>query len=135
MIGSTPLHVVAGVLIDADGRVLLAQRPLGKHLAGCWEFPGGKLESDETPVQALSRELHEEIGIDVASTKFVHRLRWTYPEQSLLLEALRVTAWRGEPHPREGQKLRWLALADVDAQSLAPADRPILDVLRESASD
>jgi 8-oxo-dGTP diphosphatase len=124
------LHVVAGVMFDGDGRLLLAQRPPGKHLAGMWEFPGGKLEPDETPLVALRRELHEELGIDVAHAVSMLRVPWRYDGKTLLLEALRVEAWQGEVQSREGQALRWMVPTAIDAAMLAPADRPILAALR-----
>ena len=129
---NVPLHVMAGVLRDAQGRVLLAQRPPGKHLAGQWEFPGGKREPGETPFAALHRELHEELGIRVDADDGVALIRipWQYGERALLLDAWRVTRWQGEPASQEGQALRWLHPADVDPALLAPADRPILQALR-----
>ncbi len=126
------MHVVAAVMIDAAGRVLLAQRPPGKHLAGLWEFPGGKLEPGESPAQAMARELHEELGIelDPAVPSPLIRVPWRYGERDLLLDAWSVRQWRGEPASLEGQALRWLAPADIDPQGLTPADRPILQALR-----
>ncbi len=125
-----PLHVVAGVMFDGDGRLLLAQRPPGKHLAGMWEFPGGKLEPGESSLAALRRELHEELGIDVAHAAPMLRVPWRYDGRALLLEALRVEAWQGEVQSREGQALRWIAPMAIDTATLAPADRPILAALR-----
>ena len=108
------MHVVAAALIDADGRLLLAQRPPGKHLAGAWEFPGGKLEAGETPLAALARELDEELGVAVEQTTPLIRIPWRYNHHELLLDAWRVTRWRGEPQSLEGQALRWQLPADVD---------------------
>ena len=121
------MHVVAGVLLDAAGRVLLAQRPPGKHLAGMWEFPGGKLEPGESPVEGLVRELHEELGIrsepdDVAP---LIQVPWTYGERALLLDAWRVGSWRGTPRSVEGQALRWQLPHEIEPGMLAPADREI----------
>jgi 8-oxo-dGTP diphosphatase len=126
------MHVVAGVLIDAVGRVLLAQRPPGKHLAGMWEFPGGKLEPSEGAVQALRRELHEEIGIELMTAEPMIRIPWRYADRDMLLDAWRVSGWLGSVHSREGQDLRWQHPAAVDSAILAPADRPILNALRLS---
>jgi 8-oxo-dGTP diphosphatase len=125
------MHVMAGVLRDAQGRVLLAQRPAGKHLAGLWEFPGGKLEPGEPPQQALARELHEELGIHidpVDGTPLI-RVPWRYGERGLLLDAWQFTQWQGTPVSLEGQALQWLSLAEIDPALLAPADRPILQAI------
>lgn len=124
------MHVVAAALIDADGRLLLAQRPPGKHLAGAWEFPGGKLEAGETPLAALARELDEELGVAVEQATPLIRIPWRYNHHELLLDAWRVTRWRGEPRSLEGQALRWQLPIDVNPVQLAPADRPLLQALR-----
>lgn len=126
-----PLYVVAGVLLDPAGRVLLAQRPPGKHLAGMWEFPGGKLEPGESPLEGLARELHEELDIHLApdsATQLV-RVPWTYAGRALLLDAWRVLRWAGTPRSMEGQALQWRAPHDVELPTLAPADRVILQTL------
>jgi len=125
-----PLHVMAGVLRDSVGRVLLAQRPPGKHLAGLWEFPGGKLEPDEMPSTGLARELREELGIDVEQGTPLIRVPWQYGERGLLLDAWQITQWQGTPASLEGQALQWCAPCHVDPAMLAPADRPILQALR-----
>ena len=119
------MHVMAGLLLDTEGRVLLAQRPLGKHLAGFWEFPGGKCEPGEAPLAALTRELQEELGIQLLRAEPLIRVPWRYDERDLLLDAWRVSSWHGEPLPLEGQPLKWLAPATVDPTTLAPADRLI----------
>jgi 8-oxo-dGTP diphosphatase len=126
------MHVMAGVLRDAQGRVLLAQRPEGKHLAGLWEFPGGKLELGEQPQHALVRELLEELGIHVAPDEGTPLIRvpWRYGERGLLLDAWQFTQWRGTPVSLEGQALQWVQPSAVDPTILAPADRPILQALR-----
>lgn len=125
-----PLHVLAGVLCDRQGRVLLAERPAGKHLAGLWEFPGGKREPGETPLAALARELKEELGITLVEAAPLIRVPWRYRERGLLLDAWCVTQWRGEPRSLEGQGLQWCLPSQVDPAMLAPADRAILQVLR-----
>ena len=126
---ATVMHVMAGVLLDGTGRVLLAQRPAGKHLAGFWEFPGGKREAGETPLAALARELLEELGIHVRSAEALIRLPWRYGDRELLLDAWRVSSWRGEPRSLEAQPLQWMLPASVDPVLLAPADRVILAAL------
>lgn len=126
------LHVMAGVLRDTRGKVLLAQRPAGKHLAGFWEFPGGKLEPGESPQSALARELREELGIQINPHDGVPLIRipWHYGERGLLLDAWQFTHWRGTLASMEGQALQWQLPEDVDLTALAPADRPILQALR-----
>ncbi|MCK9510270.1 MAG: Nudix family hydrolase [Pigmentiphaga sp.] len=102
------LDVAAGLVLDADGCLLLGQRPEGKSYAGWWELPGGKLEPGETPMQALHRELHEELGIEVTEATpwvtYVHE----YPHATVRLAFCRVTGWRGEPRGLENQALRWV---------------------------
>jgi 8-oxo-dGTP diphosphatase len=124
--GARIIRVAAGVLIDTSGRVLLAQRPPGKHLAGMWEFPGGKCETDEDAPQALVRELREELGIEAEPADFLIRVPWRYGEKHLQLDALRVIRWHGTPSSCEGQALRWIEPGLCDRRELAPADRPIL---------
>jgi 8-oxo-dGTP diphosphatase len=126
------MHVVAGVLVDGAGRILIAQRPPGKHLAGMWEFPGGKLEAGETPPMALERELDEELGIAVDPLSFeaLVRIPWTYGERAMLLEAILVRAWTGEAKALDAAEIRWADPRDIDPALLAPADRPILAATR-----
>jgi len=124
------IEVAAGILIDDRDRVLLMQRLPGKHLAGLWEFPGGKVESGETIDEALVRELNEELGIEVLASAPLISLPWQYPEKTVRLHALRVTTWRGEPRAREGHPLRWVALRDIDVATMPPADAPIVTALR-----
>ncbi len=125
-----PIHVVAGALTDSADRVLLAQRPEGKHLAGGWEFPGGKLEPGETRYEALVRELKEELGIEVVTARPLIHARHQYPTREILLDVWVVSEYRGEPAGLDGQALRWCARADLPAAKLLPADRPIVTALR-----
>lgn len=123
------MHVMAGLLLDRRGRVLLAQRLPGKHLAGYWEFPGGKLEPGETPLVALARELREELGIGVLHARPLVRVAWRYGERDLLLDAWRVEQWGGEPQSLEGQALQWRQPTQIAPGILTPADGPILQAL------
>lgn len=122
------LLVVACALVDTDGRVLIAQRPEGKSLAGLWEFPGGKLEPGETVEAALARELHEELGIDVQASHRWHVLEHDYPHAYVRLYFCKVTAWHGEPHGREGQAFAWQTLP-AQVSPLLPATIPVLEWL------
>ncbi len=124
------IHVVAGVVIDRKRRVLIAQRPAGKHLAGAWEFPGGKLEPGEARDEGLARELREEIGIAIQRPRPLIRLRHTYPYGEVLLDVWVVRRFRGEPMGLDGQQLRWCCARELPSVELLPADRPILAALR-----
>lgn len=124
------IHVVAGVLHDAAGRVLVAQRPPGKHLAGLWEFPGGKCEAGEAPVDALARELREELGIIVESARPLIAVPHRYPDTDILLDVWQVSAWSGTLHPHEGQAFAWVDLAALEQVPMPPADRPVATALR-----
>ena len=120
------LHVVAAVLRDARGRVLLAQRPPGKAHAGRWEFPGGKLEPGEDALAALSRELDEELGIEVLAA----RPLLAVPHGDIVLDVWEVPVFEGRPRPRESQPLAWVDPARIDPSTMPPADRPALTALR-----
>lgn len=121
---------MAGVLVDPAGRVLLAQRPPGKHLAGAWEFPGGKLEPGETAQGGLARELREELGIETGPGEPLTRVPWVYGQKRLLLDARVLRQWEREPLPLEHTALQWADPYTVDLALLAPADRAILQALR-----
>jgi mutator protein MutT len=125
------VHVVAAAVIDAMGRVLIAQRPTGKHLAGGWEFPGGKLEPGEERLAGLARELREELGIRIeASARPLIRVRHAYPSRDVLLDVWVVRRFAGEPQGLDGQALRWCAVEDLGQANLLPADEPIVAALR-----
>ncbi len=125
-----PIHVTAAALVDAAGRVLVTRRPAHKHQGGLWEFPGGKLEADETVEAALARELHEELGVTPRACRPLIRIRHDYPDRSVLLEVWRVGAWDGEPHGREGQPLDWRLPEAMDPAEFPAADVPIITALR-----
>jgi mutator protein MutT len=124
------IHVAAAVLFDQRGRVLIAQRPAGKHLAGSWEFPGGKVEPGETRTAALARELKEELGVVIEHPRPLLRLRHAYPHGDVLLDVWVVRRYRGEPRGLDGQALRWCRQAELGSAELLPADRPIVATLR-----
>ena len=127
------LLVVAAALVDSDGRILLAQRPEGRSMAGLWEFPGGKVETGETPEQALIRELHEELGIDVASaclapfTFASHR----YTDFHLLMPLFLCRRWNNVPRPRESQQLAWVRPDRLADYPMPEADKPLIPMLRD----
>lgn len=120
------VHVVAGIIRDAHGRVLLARRPQGKELAGFWEFPGGKVEPGESVATALIRELEEELGIDARIGAPVISV----PHGRIRLDAIEVASHLGRPRSREGQALAWIAPEAIDVDLLPQADRPVVAALR-----
>ena len=124
------IHVVAGILRDAHGRVLLAQRPAGKHLAGLWEFPGGKREPGEPPEHALRRELREELGIEIGALEKRIAVPWRYAQKSIFLDVYDVASYTGVAHGREGQALRWATPEEIRTLPMPPADRPVIAALR-----
>lgn len=120
------VEVAAAVIERADGAFLLAQRPVGKVYAGWWEFPGGKVDPGESAADALARELHEELAIDVIRAyPWITRV-YTYPHATVRLNFFRVTEWRGEPHPKEEQQIRWQRLDASIADPMLPANAPVL---------
>ena len=127
------LLVSAVALIDADGRVLLAERPEGKSMAGLWEFPGGKVEPGETPEAALIRELHEELGIDtwqscLAPLTFASH---SYADFHLLMPLFACRKWQGIVTAQEGQRLAWVRPARLRDYPMPPADLPLIPILRD----
>ncbi|MDG4647040.1 8-oxo-dGTP diphosphatase MutT [Roseibacterium sp. SDUM158017] len=125
--------VSAVALIDRDGRVLLAQRPEGKSMAGLWEFPGGKVEPGETPEAALVRELHEELGIEtwdscLAPLTFASH---GYPDFHLLMPLFACRKWNGIPRSNEGQRLAWARASELRDYPMPPADEPLIPILRD----
>lgn len=121
--------MAAGLIEDGDGRLLVARRPPGKHMAGGWEFPGGKVRDGEAVLDALRRELREEIGIEVVYAEPFISYRHAYPEHIVLLEVWRVTRFTGEPRALEGQPLRWEFVERLMSAGLLAADRPIVEAL------
>jgi len=131
---SKPVVLVTAVaLIDADGRVLLAQRPAGKPMAGLWEFPGGKVHDGETPERALIRELDEELGIDVEASclaPFTFASH-AYPGFHLLMPLYVCRKWSGIVTAREGQQLKWVRPPRLGDYPMPPADKPLVAMLRD----
>lgn len=125
------LHVVAGVIRDVRGRVLLARRTEGRDLAGLWEFPGGKCEPGETPEDALVRELREELGIEARVGAPLIRVPQQYPDKRLMLDVRAVDAWTGAARGREGQALAWVPIDKLARYDMPPADRPVVAALLE----
>lgn len=125
--------VAACALVDGDGRVLLAKRPKGRPLEGLWEFPGGKVETGETPEQALIRELKEELSIDVSQTclaPFTFASH-AYPDFHLLMPLYVCRRWQGDVTAMEGQELSWVRAVRLGDYEMPPADEPLRAMLRD----
>ena len=125
------IHVVAGVITDARGRVLLNRRTGQSDMAGLWEFPGGKREPGESSEQALVRELQEELGIEADIGEWIMEVPQVYPDKDLTLEVRHVRSWKGTPRGREGQAITWVAPDKLSRYSMPPADIPVVAALRE----
>ena len=129
---SAPVHVVAGVIRDPRGRILLTRRTEGRDLAGLWEFPGGKVDPGETPEQALARELHEELGIGIASSEPLIAVPQAYRDKRIVLDVRSIGAWSGNAVGREQQALAWVPPAKLASYPMPPADRPVVAALRQA---
>jgi 8-oxo-dGTP diphosphatase len=124
------IRVVAAALYDNDGRVLIAQRPPGRHMAGRWEFPGGKIDDGESEQAALSRELSEELGITVGSAHPLLTIRHDYVDRSVELVMWIVEDYVGEPRSLDGQQLKWVPPARLLEEDVLEADRPFIEALQ-----
>ena len=133
MNGKKLVLVVACALVDPDGRVLIAQRPQGKALAGLWEFPGGKVEPGEQPEVALIRELQEELGIDVTQACLAPMTfaSHAYEDFHLLMPLFACRKWEGTPQPKEGQTLAWVRPTELRSYPMPAADIPLISILRD----
>lgn len=131
--GKAILLVAAAALVDIDGRVLIAERPEGRSMAGLWEFPGGKVHDGETPESALVRELNEELGIDTRQSCLapIAFASHAYEDFHLLMPLFACRAWRGQPEGREGQRLAWVRPARLADYPMPPADVPLVALLRD----
>lgn len=129
----SPVHVVAGVLTDPKGRILLARRTAGRDLAGAWEFPGGKVEPGETPFQALDRELHEELGIRIHSMEALIAVPQQYHNKRIVLDVFRISRFSGKAKGLENQALAWSPPEKLSTYPMPPADRPVVAALTQPA--
>jgi 8-oxo-dGTP diphosphatase len=126
------IRVVAAALYDAEGRVLIADRPPGKHMAGRWEFPGGKVAAGETDADALVRELREELGVAVSAAHPLLEISHDYPDRRVILSMWRVERWSGDPQPLDGQRLKWVAPARLSDEDILEADLPFIEALQKA---
>ena len=125
-------NVAAGILCDTAGRVLIAERIGGGPFDGLWEFPGGNIVSGESSTEALSRELAEELGIEVTACVSFMNLRHEYDDRIVTIEFFIVSDWNSDPVGREGQQLRWVPRENLDADELLPADVPVVEALQQN---
>jgi 8-oxo-dGTP diphosphatase len=124
------IAVVAAALFDSAGRVLIADRPLGKLMSGRWEFPGGKIAPGESAGAALARELLEELGIEFVSGRPFMALEHEYPDRHIELSMWVVESFRGEPRGLDGQQLKWVQPARLNEEDMLEADRPFVEELQ-----
>ena len=125
------IRVVAAALYDAQGRVLIAERPRGTHMAGRWEFPGGKVTPGEDERAALVRELAEELGIEVWDAQPFMRLTHAYPDRDVELSLWIIVSYAGTPESLDAQRLRWVLPAQLAREDILEADRPFIEALRD----
>lgn len=125
------VEVAAGVLCDSSGRVLIAERVGGGPFQGLWEFPGGKIDAGETAPQALSRELAEELGIEVTECSSFMNLRHEYDDRIVSIEFFIVSEWKSQPTGQEGQELRWVQADSLKSEELLPANVPVVAALKQ----
>lgn len=128
------VYVVAGILFDSQGRVLVAKRHSRAHQGGLWEFPGGKVEDGESPRRALVRELREELDIEVVEMSPFMQVPFQYPDRFVLLDFWHVAQWSGQAVGRESQEVAWRRLESLSPKHFPPADEPVLVALQGLAS-
>lgn len=132
MTKSTSREIVVGIIRSEKGAIFITQRGERSHLAGLWEFPGGKIEPNETPEQALSRELAEEVDIRVRSASFLKTIYHQYSDREIILHVYLVEDWDGQPFGKEGQHSRWVPQSQLNADDFPAANLPIIEMLKNS---
>ncbi|WP_226645529.1 8-oxo-dGTP diphosphatase MutT [Microbulbifer variabilis] len=126
---SRVIHVAVGVVRRSDGKILIARRPDHLHMGGRWEFPGGKVETGESVEQALTRELHEEVAIEVQQLQPLLKIQHDYEEKTVLLDTWQVTAFTGEAKGREGQETAWVAVQELKNYQFPDANQAIIEAI------
>lgn len=121
---------VVAALIVRDGRLLIARRPEGKHMAGRWEFPGGKLEKGESPEEAIEREIREELAAEIRAGRVYQAIAYSYPEKDVLLLFYAASVVSGEPRPVEEAEISWITLEELDGYAFAPVDAMLVERLK-----
>lgn len=124
------LNISVGIIRNDQKQIFITQRDATSHMAGFWEFPGGKIESGETPEQALIRELQEEVGIDAAEPELIRTLKHSFPDRVVNLHFFLVQSWSGEPYGREGQPKRWVAQTELQEADFPAANAEIVVALQ-----
>lgn len=123
--------MVAGALFDSHGRILIADRPAGKHMAGRWEFPGGKIASGESEEAALARELREELGVELVAGRELMTLHHEYDDYQVELSMWQVERYDGVPRGLDGQRLKWVTPDELPNEDMLEADRPFIEALMQ----
>ena len=126
------LNIAAGIIRNSAKEIFITQRDASSHMAGFWEFPGGKIESGETPEQAVIRELQEEVGIDAEAPVLLKTLEHRFPDRIITLYFFLVEEWQGEPYGKEGQPKRWVKQSELKAEDFPPANEAIVNALKNS---
>ncbi len=126
------LNISVGIIRNAQKEIFITQRDASSHMAGFWEFPGGKIESGETPEQALIRELQEEVGIEATSLVLLDTLEHRFPDRIITLHFFMVEGWKGEPYGKEGQPKRWIAQSQLNEAEFPPANEAIVRALKNN---
>lgn len=124
------MHVAVGIVKDAGGNILIAKRPEGKYKSGLWEFPGGKIEADETVFQALQREFREEVSIDIISAQAWLQVQHDYGDRNVLLDVWMITEFAGVPCGCEGQEIRWVSAAELGQYQFPDGNKMILEAVK-----
>ncbi|AWH88077.1 8-oxo-dGTP diphosphatase MutT [Limnobaculum parvum] len=125
------IEIAVGIIINSEQAIFVTQRLKGSHLAGYWEFPGGKVESGEDARQALKRELYEEVGIEMIHSIPLKTLEYDYPDRQLTLHFFIVDGWEGQPEGREGQVSRWIDVSKLNVAEFPEANQPVIVELKQ----